>query len=107
MKDGKEHRYWSIVESRRLRDARVAQKTVLYLGEINDTERSAWQKSLEVFDEDEGKLMQMRLFAEDREVPVSVLDAVKVKLSAMELRRPLSWADHCFTIRVPIIIFTR
>ena len=32
-KDGKEHRYWSIVENRRLRDSRVVQRAVLYLGE--------------------------------------------------------------------------
>ncbi len=34
-KDGKEHRYWSIVENRRLSDGRVIQRHVLYLGEIN------------------------------------------------------------------------
>ena len=92
-KDGKEHRYWSIVENRRLRDARVAQKTVLYLGEINDTQRGAWQKSLEVFDEDEGKRKQMRLFVSDREIPATALDVVQVKLSEMELRRARSFGD--------------
>jgi len=35
-KNGKEHSYWSLVESRRLADGRVAQRHVLYLGEIND-----------------------------------------------------------------------
>jgi len=37
IKDGKEHRYYSVVESRRLGSGRVAQRQVLYLGEINDS----------------------------------------------------------------------
>ena len=47
-KDGKEHRYWSIVENRRTSANRVVQRQVLYLGEINDTQRAAWCKSIEV-----------------------------------------------------------
>ena len=49
-KDGKEHRTWSVVESRRVGRG-VVQRHVLYLGEINDAQRAAWQKSIEVFDE--------------------------------------------------------
>ena len=37
-KDGKEHRYWSLVESKRVSGGRVVQRHVLYLGEINDTQ---------------------------------------------------------------------
>src|SRR5207237_3838909 len=33
-KDGKEHRYWSIVENRRVSGGRTVQRQVLYLGEI-------------------------------------------------------------------------
>ena len=33
-KDGKEHRYWSVVENRRVAGGRVVQKHVLYLGEM-------------------------------------------------------------------------
>ena len=36
-KDGKEHRYWSIVENRRVSGGRTVQRHVLYLGEINVT----------------------------------------------------------------------
>ena len=53
-KDGKEHRYFSVVENRRVgpkQQKRMAQRTVLYLGEINDGQEAAWRKSLEVFDE--------------------------------------------------------
>ena len=35
-KDGKTHRYFSVVENRRLPGSRTVQRTVLYLGEIND-----------------------------------------------------------------------
>ena len=41
-KDGKEHRYWSVVENVRVRGGRVVQRHVLYLGEINDSQRAAW-----------------------------------------------------------------
>ena len=46
-KDGKEHRYWSVVENCRNRDGRVVQRQVLYLGEINDSQRAAWCRSIE------------------------------------------------------------
>ena len=50
-KDGKLHRYFSIVENRRLSSDKTAQRTVLYLGEINDKQEGAWRKTLQVFDE--------------------------------------------------------
>jgi len=37
-KDGKDHRYFSVVESRRLSSGKTAQRTVLYLGEVNDSQ---------------------------------------------------------------------
>ena len=37
-KDGKQHRYWSVVENTRTARGRVVQRHVLYLGEINDTQ---------------------------------------------------------------------
>jgi hypothetical protein len=53
-KDGKEHRSWSVVESRRYADGKVAQRHVLYLGEINDRQRRAWERAITVFDESTG-----------------------------------------------------
>jgi hypothetical protein len=50
-KDGKEHRYWSIVESRRCAGGRVVQRPVLYLGEIKDSQHAAWCRVIEAFDE--------------------------------------------------------
>jgi four helix bundle protein len=52
-KDGKSHRYFSVVENRRLPASRTLQRTVLYLGEIDDKQRAAWRKTLEVFEDDE------------------------------------------------------
>ena len=61
-KDGKDHRYFSVVEKRRLSTGKTAQRTVLYLGEINDKRELAWRKSLEVFDEDERCTRTLSLF---------------------------------------------
>ncbi len=93
-KDGKEHRYWSVEESRRLPSGRVAQRRVLYLGEINDSQPAAWRKTLEVFDETEQRARRLSLFPEDREVPADALDAVQVKLAEMELRRARAFGNY-------------
>lgn len=90
-KDGKEHRYWSLVESRRCADGRVVQRPVLYLGEINDSQREAWIRSIEAFDEEAHCQRRLTLFPADRELPVDRADAVRVRLSEFELRRPRQW----------------
>ena len=87
-KDGKDHRYFSIVENRRVPGDKTVQRTVLYLGEINDQQQAAWRKTLEVFDEDEQRYTTMSLFPEDREIPSDAIDSVQVRLSGLELRRP-------------------
>jgi transposase len=92
-KDGKEHRYWSIVENRRLRAGQTTQRTVLYLGEINDTQRAAWRKSLEVINETNQLTEQICLFPEDRDIPPDVLNGLQVKLSELTLQRPRVFGD--------------
>jgi transposase len=87
IKDGKRHRYYTVVESRRLQSGKVAQRQVLYLGEINDSQQKAWRKTLEVFDEDDHRFTPLSLFAEDRPVPADAIDSVQVKLSEMKLER--------------------
>jgi transposase len=87
IKDGKQHCYYTVVESRRLDSGKVVQKQVLYLGEINSSQQSAWRKTLEVFDEQQQRLTSLSLFAEDRPVPADALDSVQVKLSEMKLER--------------------
>ena len=92
-KNGKAHRYWSVVESRRLDDGSTAQRQVLYLGEINDSQQAAWRKTLEVFDEERGTRRQLCLFPDDRPIPPDALDAVNIVLSEMKLLRPRSFGD--------------
>src|SRR6516225_6690913 len=87
-KDGKDHRYFSIVENRRLPGGKTAQRMVLYLGEINDQQQAAWRKTLEVFDEAEQRFTTMSLFPDDRELPADAVDSAQVRLSGLELRRP-------------------
>src|SRR6202521_1016766 len=86
-KDGKQHRYYSVVENRRLSCGKVAQRQVLYLGEINDSQQAGWRKTLEVFDEQQQKFTPLSLFPEDRPVPADAIDSVQVKLSEMKIER--------------------
>jgi transposase len=92
-KDGKDHRYFSVVENRRLSSGKTAQRTVLYLGEVNDTQESAWRKTLEVFDEDRQSSTNRSLFPDDRQMPADAVDALQVKLSGLELRRPRAFGN--------------
>jgi len=90
-KDGKEHLYWSIVENRRCRGKRVIQQTVLYLGEINDSQRAQWIRAIDVFDEDRGDLDQLKLFPSERALPEAAPDGVQVRLKEFEMHRPRQW----------------
>src|SRR3954464_11866764 len=65
-KDGKQHRYWSVVENTRVARGRVVQRHVLYLGEINDTLELAWRRSIEVLEEGATQPRTLSLFPEDR-----------------------------------------
>jgi transposase len=87
-KDGKDHRYFSIVENRRLLGGKTTQRTVLYLGEINDQQQTAWRKTLEVFDENEQRYATVSLFPDDQPIPADAVESVQVRLSGLELRRP-------------------
>src|SRR5437660_6373782 len=91
-KDGKQHRYWSVVENTRTARGRVVQRHVLYLGEINDTQELAWRRSIEVLEEGATQPRTLSLFPEDRCAGV-LADAsiVHVKLSQLQLRRPRQW----------------
>jgi transposase len=91
-KDGKEHRYWSITEKRRVGRGRVVDPHVLYLGEINDSQREAWLKSIEAFDEQHQEQRRLALFPADRVIPDHARElGVQVRLSEMRLRRPRQW----------------
>lgn len=89
-KNGKVHTYWSIVENKRCA-GKIVQRHLFYLGEINDRQQSAWQKTIEIFEYGEIQPRTVALFPEDRAVEVDDNDIVRIKLSAMELRRPRQW----------------
>ena len=92
LKDGKEHRYWSIVESKRCAGGRTVQRQVLYLGEINDSQRASWCRVIEAFDEDAQRHRQLALFPAERAVPEHAKAyGVQVRLEAMQLHRPRQW----------------
>jgi transposase len=92
VKDGKEHCYWNIVESKRCAGGKVVQRQVLYLGEINDGQREAWCRVIEAFDERTQQRRQLALFPAQRTVPEYARGyGVQVRLEAMELHRPRQW----------------
>jgi hypothetical protein len=98
-KNGKVHRSWSVVESRRFPGGKVAHRHVLYLGELNDSQHRAWERSLAVFDEQTGQERQLALFPADRPAPASDTESVQVRLSELRLENPRQWgacwlADH-------------
>src|ERR1700682_1089814 len=88
-KDGKEHRYWSIVENRRIGGGRVVQRPLLYLGEINDSQELAWRKSIAVLEEGAAAPRPLALFPEDRcEGVLTDAAVVRLKLAELRLCRP-------------------
>jgi hypothetical protein len=101
-KNGKEHRYWSIVENKRLSGSRVVQRPVLYLGEINSSQERAWRKSIEVLDD--GASTQPRtlaLFPEDRcEAIAPDESVVRLRLGQLRLLRPRQWGACWLALRL-------
>ena len=90
-KDGKEHRYWSIVESRRTFRS-VVQRQVLYLGEINDSQCEAWRKAISIFDEGQQQPRELAIYSADKPLPDHAQDmGVSVRLDGLEVRRPRQW----------------
>ena len=100
-KNGKDHCYWSIAEKVRTRHGWV-QRHLLYLGEINDSQRAAWTKVTEVFDPVRQQTRALALYPADRDAPDHATDyGVQVRLDQFELRRPrpcgapAGWAAAC------------
>jgi hypothetical protein len=91
-KDGKLHRYFSVVENKRVRGGRVVQRHVLYLGEINSSQELAWRKSIEVLDASGNGPRTLALFPEDHcESALPDESVVRLRLSHLRLERPRQW----------------
>jgi hypothetical protein len=90
-KNGKDHCSWSIAEKVRTRQGWV-QRHLLYLGEINDSQKAAWTKVTEVFDPVGRQTRELALYPAQREVPGHASEyGVQVRLDQFELRRPRQW----------------
>jgi hypothetical protein len=87
-KDGKEHRYWSVVENLRSAVGSVYQKTLLYLGELNDSQHAVWTKALAVFNTDSGQTETRSLFPADRTPSPSDTPALSLHLDRYQLSHP-------------------
>jgi hypothetical protein len=81
IKKRKEHRYWSIVESKRCAGGKVVQRPVLYLGEINESQHADWCRVIETLDADNQRYRQLALFPADRNLPESAADGSIVALA--------------------------
>jgi transposase len=102
-KDGKEHRYWSIVENQRTADNRIVQRQVLYLGEINDGQQASWCKTIDVIQGNKAQSRQVALFPSDRPAPELACEVVQIRLNELQLHRPRQWgacwlACHLWTL---------
>jgi transposase len=90
-KNGKDHCYWSIAEKVRTHRGWV-QRHLLYLGEINDSQKAAWTKVTEVFDPVGQQTQELALYPADRAVPEHAAHyGVQVRLAEFALRRPRQW----------------
>ena len=100
-KDGKEHRYFSVVENKRVSGGRVLQRHVLYLGEINSSQELAWRRSIEVLDEATQVRRTLALFAEDRcEAVVTDASIVRLRLARLRLERPRQWGACWLSLKL-------
>lgn len=100
-KDGKVHRYWSLAEKRRVSGERYVERHVLYLGEINDSQREAWTRCIRVFDDTRQQDVQLALYPQDRPVPEHASQyGIQVDLSQFTLHRPRQWGACWLFCRV-------
>ena len=84
-KDGKEHTYWSLVETVRTPDG-PRQRTLCYLGELNHSAQACWLRTIEVFNE-QGETQQRKLFPAQVEPPPGDPQVARVLLNKVRLER--------------------
>jgi transposase len=84
-KDGKEHTYWSLVESVRTVDG-PRQRTLCHLGELNSSDHARWVRTVEVFNE-QGEGRQLKLFPSHLDAPVDDPQVARVLVHRVRLER--------------------
>jgi transposase len=92
-KDGKQHTYWSLVETVRTPDG-PRQKTLCYLGELNNSAQARWLTTVEVFNQ-QGEAQQLKLFPTDVEPPADDPQVARVLLNKVRLERTRQFGS-CF-----------
>jgi transposase len=92
-KDGKDHTYWSLVETMRTPDG-PRQKTLCYLGELNSSAQARWLTTVEVFNE-QGETQQLKLFPSHVEPPPDDPQVARVLLNKVRLERTRQFGS-CF-----------
>lgn len=92
-KDGKDHTYWSLVETVRTANG-PRQRRLCYLGELNDSGQARWLKTIEVFNE-QGESRQLKLFPADVEPPREESGVAQVLVDRVRLERTRRFGD-CF-----------
>jgi len=92
-KNGKVNEYYSIVEKRKVANECYVQKTVLYLGEISDSQKKSWNKSIKVLNE-QNQPVHKTLFALHNDVDICEnIDAIPLRLSEIKLQKPRAFGD--------------
>jgi len=97
-KDGKGHTYWSLVETVRTPDG-PRQRTLCYLGELNDSAQAHWLKVIAVFNE-QGECRQLKLFPSDVEVPENDPDVARVRVSRVRFERVRQFGTCCLGLEL-------
>src|SRR6202158_2996226 len=92
-KDGKDHIYWSLVETLRPVDG-PRQRTLCYLGELNSSAQARWLKTIEVFNE-HGEAEQLKLFPSHVEGPDDDPQVARVLVNRVRLERTRQFGG-CF-----------
>jgi transposase len=92
-KDGKDHTYFSLVETVRTANG-PRQRRLCYVGELNDTAHARWRKTIEVFNK-QGESRQLKLFPADIEVPSEESGVARVLVDGVRLERTRGFGD-CF-----------
>jgi len=90
-KDGKEHTYWSLVESVRTADG-PRQRTLCHLGELNGSDQARWLRTIEVFNE-QGEAQQLKLFPSHVEPPADDPQVARVLIHRVRLERTRQFGD--------------
>ena len=90
-KDGKEHRYYSVVENVRVPErSSPFQKTLLYLGELSEAQQAEWNSAVKVFDTPTSPNPSLNLFPGDPAAVVAPAStpSMSLRLDSYRLLRP-------------------